>query len=176
VPETDNLVRTLIAADHAVGLSLPKTISGNIHDKVRRGSVRLQDVPKANRKFFRGDEAMIRALAASVALAVLVASLPAQAQQMLYIGNTMGVGSGKCATYKMDIEVAIDGTAVKGRIKQQGRTDRDFEATLGAGGVIKTKAVVGGGESMDVIGTINDKEARILLDGYCKFDFRLTRK
>ena len=42
----------------------------------------------------------------------------------------MGVGSGKCATYKMDIEVAIDGTAVNGRIKQQGRPDRDFKATL----------------------------------------------
>jgi hypothetical protein len=27
-----------------------------------------------------------------------------------------------------------------------------------------------------VSGTINDKEARILLDGYCKFEFRLTRK
>ena len=62
---------------------------------------------------------------------------------MLYIGNTMGVGSGKCATYKMDIEVAIDGTAVKGRIKQQGRTDRDFEATLGAGGVINGARVFG---------------------------------
>jgi hypothetical protein len=95
---------------------------------------------------------------------------------MLYTGNSMGVGSGKCATYKMDIEVTIDGTAVKGHIKQQGRKERDFEATLGAGGAIKTKAVVGGGESMDVIGTINDKEARISLDGYCKFDFRLTRR
>jgi hypothetical protein len=29
---------------------------------------------------------------------------------------------------------------------------------------------------MNVSGTINDTEARILLDGYCKFDFRLTRK
>ena len=29
---------------------------------------------------------------------------------------------------------------------------------------------------MDVIGTISDKGARVLLDGYCKFDFRLTPK
>jgi hypothetical protein len=65
---------------------------------------------------------------------------------------------------------------VKGHLKQQGRPDRGFEATLGAGGALKTKAVVGNGESMDVSGTINDKEARILLDGYCKFEFRLTRK
>jgi hypothetical protein len=119
---------------------------------------------------------MIGALATGVALAVLLVNLPAQAQQMLYAGNSMGVGSGKCATYRMAIEVAIDGTALKGNIKQQGRPDRNFEATLGPGGAVKTKAVVGGGESMDVTGTINDKEARILLDGYCKFDFRLTPK
>ena len=119
---------------------------------------------------------MIRALATGVAVALLVANLPIQAQQIVYNGNSMGVGSGKCATYKMAVEVAIDGSTVKGHIKQQGRTDRYFDATLGPDGAIKTKAVVGGGESMDVIGTINDKEARILLDGYCKFDFRLTRK
>jgi hypothetical protein len=126
---------------------------------------------------FWGDEAMIiRAVTKGVALAVLVANLPAQAQQMIYTGNTMGVGSGKCATYKMELEVATDGNTVKGRIKQQGRPDRDFNATLASGGAIKTKVVVGGDGSMDVTGTINDKEARVSLDGYCKFDFRLTRK
>jgi hypothetical protein len=126
---------------------------------------------------FWGDEAMIiRAVTKGVALAVLVANLPAQAQQMMYTGNTMGVGSGKCATYKMEMEVATNGNTVKGRLKQQGRPDRDFNATLASGGTIKTKVVVGGDGSMDVTGTINDKEARVLLDGYCKFDFRLTRK
>ena len=29
---------------------------------------------------------------------------------------------------------------------------------------------------MDVSGTIADKESRILLDGYCKFEGKLTRK
>jgi hypothetical protein len=29
---------------------------------------------------------------------------------------------------------------------------------------------------MDVSGTITDKESRVLLDGYCKFEGRLTRK
>ena len=119
---------------------------------------------------------MTRALTKGVALAVLLANLPAWAQQMTYAGNAMGVGSGRCATYKMDMEVAVDGTAVNGRIKQQGRPDRNFNATLAAGGMLKTKVVVGGDGSMDVIGTINDKEARVLLDGYCKFDFRLTPK
>ncbi|MBV8188858.1 MAG: hypothetical protein JOY64_34490 [Alphaproteobacteria bacterium] len=118
---------------------------------------------------------MIRALT-GVALAVVVATLPAAAEQLVYVGNTMGVGTGKCATYKMAMEVAVDGSAVKGRIKQQGRPDRDFEATMGTGGAIKTKAVVGGDNTMDVVGTITDKEALIVLDGYCKFQFRLTRK
>jgi len=132
---------------------------------------------KTNHKILaQGNEAMIRALATGIAIALLVASLPTQAQQIVYSGNAMGVGSGKCATYKMAIEVAINGSAVNGHIMQQGRTDRYFDATLGPDAAIKTKVVVGGGESMDVIGTINYKEARILLDSYCKFDFRLTRK
>ena len=119
---------------------------------------------------------MIRALAAGVVLASLAASLPAEAQQVAYTGTTMGVGTGKCTTYKMDMTVTVDGTAVKGLFLQQGRTERHFEATLGAGGAIKTKAEVGGGGSMDVTGTLSDKETRVLLDGYCKFDFKLTRK
>jgi hypothetical protein len=119
---------------------------------------------------------MIRAWGTNIALALLFAALPAAAEQMLYAGNSMGVGTGKCATYRMAMEVAVDGSTVKGRIKQQGRLDRDFEATMGTGGAIKTTAVVGGDNKMDVVGTINDKEALIVLDGYCKFEFRLTRK
>jgi hypothetical protein len=115
-------------------------------------------------------------LLTGVTLAILLASLTARAQPALYTGNSMGVGSGKCATYRMGMELAINGADVKGHIKQQGRPDRTFETTVGPDRAIKTKVVVGGGESMDVIGTINDKEARILLDGYCKFDFRLTPK
>jgi hypothetical protein len=49
-----------------------------------------------------------------------------------------GAPSRTCATYKMDMEVVIDGTAVNGRIKQQGRPDRNFNATLAAGGMLKT--------------------------------------
>ena len=119
---------------------------------------------------------MIRAWGTGVALAVLATTLPAAAEQMLYAGNSMGVGTGKCATYRMAMEVAVDGSAVKGRIKQQGRPDRDFEAAMGAGGAIKTTAIVGGDNKMDVVGTINDKEAHIVLDGYCKFEGPLTKK
>jgi hypothetical protein len=84
---------------------------------------------------------MTRALTKGVAPAVLLANLPAWAQQRIYTGNTMAVGSGRCATYKMDMEVVINGTAVNGRIKQQGRPDRNFNATLAAGGMLKTKVV-----------------------------------
>ena len=49
---------------------------------------------------------MTRALTKGVALAVLLANLPAWAQQRIFTGNAMGVGSGRCATYKMDMEVA----------------------------------------------------------------------
>lgn len=124
---------------------------------------------------------MIRTFATGVALTVLAASLPAQAQQVAYSGTTMGTkggpdGSSKCSTYKMDIDVTVDGAAVKALFQQQGRDQRHFEATVGAGGAFKTKAVVGGGNSMDVSGMIGDKDGRVLLDGYCKFDFKLTRK
>jgi len=56
------------------------------------------------------------------------------------------------------------------------RIARHFEATLGAGGVTKAKAQLDGGNSMDVKGTIKDGESRIILDGYCKFDAKLTKK
>jgi hypothetical protein len=51
---------------------------------------------------------MFRALAA-VALAHLFLGGPVQAQQMLYTGNSMGVGAGKCATYRMDLDVTVEG-------------------------------------------------------------------
>lgn len=100
----------------------------------------------------------------------------AQAQQAAYTWTGMGMGSGKCTSYKMTIDVTVEGTAVKGLFKQEGRDQRHFEATMGAGGVFKTKAVVGGGGAMDVTGTIADAGSKVLLDGYCKFDAKLTKK
>jgi hypothetical protein len=91
----------------------------------------------------------------------------------------MGVnvpGSSKCPTYEMTIEVTVTGSAVKGIFQQKGRDQRHFETTLGKGGKIKTAAIVGGGNMMDVIGVISDSEQKILLDGYCKFEGKLTKK
>ena len=64
---------------------------------------------------------------------------------------------------------------MKGLFKQDGREQRQFDATLGAGGVFKTKASLGGGSSMAVTGTIKDGETKVLLDGYCKFGGPLTK-
>jgi hypothetical protein len=101
------------------------------------------------------------------------------AQQAMYSWTGYGTnvpGSSKCPTYKMTIDVAVEGTAVKGHFQQEGRDARHFEATLGQSGVFKTQAVVGGGNKMDVTGTIADGGSKVLLDGYCKFDAKLTKK
>jgi hypothetical protein len=110
---------------------------------------------------------------------VLLATGAAQAQQASYTWTGMGVnvpGSSKCATYKMTISVDVNGTAVAGHFQQEGRDARHFETTVGAGGVFKAKAQVGGGGSMDVSGIISDQKSDILLDGYCKFGGVLTKK
>ena len=100
----------------------------------------------------------------------------AVAQQASYTWTGSGQGSGKCTGYKMTVNVTVEGTSVKGLFQQEGRPQRHFEATLGAGGAIKTKAMLDGGNSMDVKGTIKDGESRVVLDGYCKFDAKLTKK
>jgi hypothetical protein len=122
-----------------------------------------------------GEMLMLRALTVGT-VAMLAMANVALAQQAAYTWTGMGQGSGKCTSYKMTVNVTVSGTAVKGVFQQQGRTARHFEATLGAGGVIKTKAQLDGGNSMDVKGTLKDGEGRVILDGYCKFDAKLTKK
>jgi hypothetical protein len=85
-------------------------------------------------------------------------------------------GSSKCPSYKMDIEVTVTGKAVKGTFQQEGRPERHFETTLDKTGKIKTAALVGGGNMMDVVGVINDSGGQIKLDGYCKFEGPLSKK
>ena len=118
---------------------------------------------------------MRRAILAAALLLPLMAGA-ALAQQAAYTWTGMGQGSGKCTSYKMTVNVTVEGTAVKGVFQQEGRTERHFVATLAAGGVLKTTAKLDGGSSMDVKGTIKDGESRVVLDGYCKFDAKLTKK
>jgi hypothetical protein len=115
-----------------------------------------------------------------LSLAMLVLALfgmsAAWAATYTLTGMGTGVlGTSKCATYQITIDVTVDGKAVKGLFKQQGRPERAFTATLDDKGAFKTKADVGEGNVMDVSGTIADKESRILLDGYCKFEGKLDR-
>ena len=117
-------------------------------------------------------------IAAGIISAALFAGA-AFAQQANYSWTGYGEnvpGSSKCTRYKMTIDVTVEGTAVKGHFQQEGRDARHFEVTLGQGGVFKTKAVVGGGNQMDVTGTIADGNSKVLVDGYCKFDAKLTKK
>ena len=101
------------------------------------------------------------------------------AQQAMYTWTGAGVnvrGASKCPGYKMTIDITVDGTAVKGRFQQEGREERHFETTLRQGGAFKTVAKLGQGNTIDVVGTINGGDSKIMLDGYCKFEGKLTKK
>ena len=114
---------------------------------------------------------------AAIAAAVLAGG--ALAQSAAYTWTGMGqksMGGNKCPTYKMTIDVTVEGNAVKGRFQQEGRPERKFETTLDKGVGIKTAAIVGGGGMMDVIGSIKDGEAKIKLYGYCLFEGPLTKQ
>src|SRR5215469_6772696 len=116
--------------------------------------------------------------AGAFAVLLLIAGA-AQAQPVVYTWTGYGTnvpGSSKCPTYKMTIEVTVDGKNVKGTFQQENRPQRTFETTLDKNSGIKTAAMVGGGGMMDVIGSVKEGQAKIMLDGYCKFEGPLTRK
>ena len=118
-------------------------------------------------------------LAAAAAFAVLLIAGAAQAQPVVYTwtGSGMNVpGNSKCTKYKMTINVTVDGKNVKGTFQQEGRPERNFEATLDENGGIKTTAKVGGGHTMDVVGSVKEGAAKIMLNGYCNFEGPLTKQ
>ncbi len=120
---------------------------------------------------------MLKGVIAGAAL-VLVLAGTAQAETA-YTWTGYGISTGastKCPTYKMTIDVTVDGDKVKGLFQQEGRPQRSFEATLGQDGLIKTTAVVGNNNTMEVVGQIKDGASKIKLDGYCKFEGPLTKK
>ena len=124
---------------------------------------------------------MIKVVAfAGAAIGLLLgATAQAQSPKAVYTWTGYGTnvpGSSKCPTYKMTIDVTVEGEQVKGLFQQEGRPQRHFETTLGKNGAIKTAATVGGGGIMDVVGQIKEGDSKIKLDGYCKFEGALTRK
>jgi hypothetical protein len=122
---------------------------------------------------------MLKSMTAA-ALAALLLAAPAMAAEsgaFTWTGYGENVpGSGKCPTYKMTIDVTVNGTDVQGRFQQEGRPERNFKATLGADMKFKTTAVVGGGNKMDVVGSLKEGASTIMLDGYCLFEGKLTKK
>ena len=121
---------------------------------------------------------MIKIVVIATTAGLLVAGA-ALAQSAAYTWTGPGInvaGAAKCPTYKMTIDVTVEGKVVKGVFQQQGRDERRFEASLTDKGTFKTKAQLGGGATMDITGTFSDKENKVLLDGYCKFDAKLTKK
>lgn len=116
---------------------------------------------------------------AATTVALLLAAGAAWAEPVVYTWTGYGKnvpGSGKCPTYKMVVDVTVEGEQVRGRFQQEGRPERTFQTSLGRNGAIKTAAMVGGGGMMDVIGQIKDGDSRIKLDGYCIFEGKLTKK
>ena len=114
-----------------------------------------------------------------IAVAALLVATPALAAPAVFTWTGYGLnvpGSGKCPIYKMTIDVTVDGTDVQGRFQQEGRPERNFKATLGADMKFKTTAIVGGGNTMDVVGSVKDGASTIMLDGYCLFKGPLTKK
>ena len=117
------------------------------------------------------------ALAGALTGLLFVGAAAAQTAAYTWTGAGTNVpGSSKCPTYKMTIDLTVEGTKVKGRFQQEGRPERHFEATKDAAGLFKTKAEVGGGGSMDVAGSLKDGDTKVMLDGYCKFGGPLTKK
>jgi hypothetical protein len=118
---------------------------------------------------------MFKSIAAGSLAAVLFAGA-AQADGPTYTWTGYGVGSGKCPTYKMTINITTDGNEVKGLFQQEGRTQRFFNVSMGADKKFKTKAIVGNNNTIDVVGTLQDNAPKIMLDGYCLFEGPLVKK
>ncbi len=121
---------------------------------------------------------MLKRLAEATAASLLLAA-PAMAEPAIFTWTGYGLnvpGSGKCPTYKMTIDVTVVGTDVQGHFQQEGRPERNFKATLGADMKFKTTAIVGGGNKMDVVGSLKEGASTIMLDGYCLFEGPLTKK
>ena len=122
---------------------------------------------------------MSRILATGVIAALVVGGAAWAQTPAVYTWTGYGVnvpGSSKCPTYKMTINVTVSGDKVTALFQQEGRQERHFEANKDAKGMFRTTAVVGGGNVIQVSGTINDAESTVLLDGYCKFGGPMAKR
>jgi len=103
----------------------------------------------------------MRSFVTTTLLGLFLAVGAAQAQQAAYSWSGMGTNvpnSSKCPSYKMTIDVTVEGSAVKGQFQQEGRDQRHFEAVADANGAFKTKAVVGGGGTATASSAASSRE------------------
>lgn len=120
----------------------------------------------------------MKRLLSLLALAGLAAT-PVLAQETAYAWTGMGanvMGSSKCPTYKMTINVTTEGNEVRGLFQQEGRPQRHFEVNMNPDKSFKTRAVVGNNNMIDVVGSLKDGAPKIMLDGYCLFEGPLVKK
>lgn len=121
---------------------------------------------------------MLKKISAAT-LTALFLTAPAMAEPAIYSWTGYGLnvpGSNKCPTYKMTIDVTVVGTDVQGRFQQEGRPERSFKATLGPDMKFKAVAPISNGNKMDVVGSLQEGKQTIMLDGYCLFEGKLTKR
>jgi hypothetical protein len=119
---------------------------------------------------------MWKAIAAGTVATLLVAGAAQAAEQPTYTWTGYGVGSGKCPTYKMTINVTTVGNEARGLFQQEDRPQRHFEVNMNPDKSFKTRAVVGNNNMIDVVGTLKEGAPTIMLDGYCLFEGPLVKK
>jgi hypothetical protein len=117
----------------------------------------------------------------SLFAAALAVTLPAVAQQPKQFAGSVNsgqnqLGSTRCPTYAMKMDLTVTGSDIKATFQQAGRDERFFNATAKADGSFVSEAIVGGGGKMKVTGKVAPSEVTVRLDGYCLFDFKLAPK
>ncbi|MBX3500614.1 MAG: hypothetical protein KF889_14290 [Alphaproteobacteria bacterium] len=109
--------------------------------------------------------------------AAVLAATPVLAQQN-YAGSVSSgqnqLGSTRCPTYAMKMDLTVNGSDIKATFQQAGRDQRNFAATAKPDGTFVTEAIVGGGNRMRVTGKVTPGLVTVKLDGYCIFDFKLA--
>jgi len=118
---------------------------------------------------------MGKVLAAACVLAAFAHS--AHAEPVAYGWTGYGKnhsGNSKCSGYKANLDVTVDGDAVKGLFVHEGRPERRFEGTL-KGGKLKTRDT-GGTNRMSVEIEIKEKDSTFEIFGYCLFEGKMTKK
>jgi len=118
---------------------------------------------------------MIGLLAGAAMLAGAVDALAQQSTVYTWTGRSTSF-EGRCPTYEMTIDVTVTGREVKGWFQQKGRPERGFVATLDNAGAYKSTAVVGGGNTMDVSGSVSGDTGKVQLRGYCDFGGDMKKK